>query len=405
MTISPLDEQGKAVDWWFIYKIPKLSLAGGGESASGYEYMYYDRKVGKLQKSAFQLTDGKGALDLTLNAVFKNPSVTTGWILYNDEMPAGADRRDNGALGHTKGVIVFDTASKTGFWMLHSWPKFADPDAAKMPTPAYGQTYLCIAIDLATASALATQMENHQQPQTYLPHLPMTLPKNDPLFRLSQPLDGDDAGDSNSLDYQSRGGLKFKVIAKNRKWNKDFWNDLVGPALGDDMDVETWIRGPIAPTQDSDGVHKTFDIKFIDLRSFGTDWSWPESKDHAKWGITYKNNWVCVGDINRMISQEKRGGGTIAFQDAELWAALKKTDLLIPPHGQTMDQAKALLTATHEEPQPEDAATKKKAAANKTAKTTKTAKKKARTKKKVATAKTTKKKVSAKKPAKTKRKA
>jgi hypothetical protein len=41
--------------------------------------------------------------------------------------------------------------------MLHSWPKFADPDAAKMPTPAYGQTYLCIAIDLATASALATE--------------------------------------------------------------------------------------------------------------------------------------------------------------------------------------------------------------------------------------------------------
>jgi deoxyribonuclease-2 len=112
MAISVLDEQGKAIDWWFIYKIPKLSDASGQESASGYEYMYYDRKVGQLQKSPFQLTDGKGALDLTLNAVFKSPSVTTGWILYNDEMPAGADRRDNGALGHTKGVIVFDTASK-----------------------------------------------------------------------------------------------------------------------------------------------------------------------------------------------------------------------------------------------------------------------------------------------------
>ena len=64
MAISPLDEQGKAVDWWFLYKVPKLSKAGGDESASGYEYMYYDRKVGQLQKSPFQLTDGKGALDL-----------------------------------------------------------------------------------------------------------------------------------------------------------------------------------------------------------------------------------------------------------------------------------------------------------------------------------------------------
>ena len=389
MAISPLDEQGKAVDWWFIYKVPKLSKAGGEQSASGYEYMYYDRKVGRLQKSPYQLTDGKGALDLTLNTAFKNPSATTGWILYNDEMPTGADRRDNGALGHTKGVIVFDTASKTGFWMLHSWPKFADPEATKMPTPAYGQTYLCVAIDMATASQLAVQMATHQQPQTYLPHLPTTLPKNDPLYRLAQPLDPDDAGDSDSADYESRGGLKFKVIAKNRKWNQDFWNDLVGPALGDDMDVETWIRGPIAPTQDSDGIHKTFDIKFIDLRSFGTDWSWPESKDHAKWGITYKNNWICVGDINRMISQEKRGGGTIAFQDPQLWAALKKTDLLLPPPGQTMDQAKALLAATQVDPQADETVPKKTAKTAKTAKKTTTTTKKATSTKKATTKKAT----------------
>lgn len=56
------------------------------------------------------------------------------------------------------------------------------------------------------------------------------------------------------------------MIAKNRKWGKDFWNDLVGPTLKADMDVETWIRGKIPPILDSDGVHKTYDIKFIDLR-------------------------------------------------------------------------------------------------------------------------------------------
>jgi deoxyribonuclease-2 len=106
------------------------------------------------------------------------------------------------------------------------------------------------------------------------------------------------------------------------------------------MDVETWSRGPIAPTLDSDAIHKTFDIKLIDLRPFGTTWTWPDSKDHAKSGLT-------VGDMNRKISQEQRGGGTIAFQDAKLWSELKRTDLIVPPPGHSDAEARAMIKATH----------------------------------------------------------
>lgn len=79
---------------------------------------------------------------------------------------------------------------------------------------------------------------------------------------------------------------------------------------------------PIPPLMDSDGIHKTFDIKYINLGPMGLHWAWPETCDHAKWGITLHNPWVCVGDINRMISQRKRGGGTIAFQNQILWLGL-----------------------------------------------------------------------------------
>jgi hypothetical protein len=48
-----------------------------------------------------------------------------------------------------------------------------------------------------------------------------------------------------------------------------------------------------------------------------------------------------------MVSQEKRGGGTIAFQDDKLWAALSKTDLLVAPPGHTRVEAHALVKATH----------------------------------------------------------
>ena len=350
MNVSALDENGAAVDWWFAYKAPLLAKSTRSASTTGYEYVYYDTKLGKVTRSAHVLGDGKGALDRTLKSLFATPGATTGWILYNDEMPASARGKNNASLGHTKGVIAFDTASKSALWLPHSWPQFTDPGAKVMPTPMYGQTFLCISVDLATASKIAAQMLNEQQPQTYLPRIPATLDKSDPLCRLAQPLNPNVLGNSSVIDLKSRGGLPFKVIAKNRRWGKDFWNDLVGPTLREDMDDETWIRGPIPPVLDSDGIHKTFDIKYIDLNRLGVPWAWPETKDHAKWGITTKSDWICVGDINRMISQQKRGGGTIALQDKALWQALSKTDLLVPPPGHSLIDALGLVRATHQRP-------------------------------------------------------
>lgn len=348
MNISALNEDGNPVDWWFAYKVPQLAQDEKILSATGYEYVYYDPKASSVAKSPYLLNDPgkKGAIDLTLKSVFGNPDDTTGWILYNDEMPASAKRKDTGSFGHTKGVIAFDTATKTAFWLLHSWPKFADPLTTDMPTPIYGQTYLCLSLDLATASKIADQMANHQEPQVYVPRIPASLDKTDPLYLLTQTLNPNAEGDADVIECQSRGGLAFKVIAKNRKWNKDFWNDLVGPTLGADMRDETWIRGKIPPILDSDGIHKTFDVSFVDFRPL-LPWAWPETHDHAKWGITVDSDWVCVGDINRMISQEKRGGGAIAFQEPTLWAVLSKTNLQVRPPGYSGYAAQGLVKATH----------------------------------------------------------
>jgi deoxyribonuclease II len=375
MKISALDESGKPVDWWFIYKVPKLSAGAAQDPATGYEYVYYDSTIDtnpdKLSRrvalSQFRIDQGTGALNLTLDSVFTHPSASTGWILYNDERPSGAgEARDNANLGHTKGVIAFDTSSGTAYWLLHSWPKFADPDASHEPTPEYGQTYFCVSLDIAAASKLAAQMIDHQEPQTYL-NRPAKISANDPLARLMQPIDAKAPGDSDVIDLKSRAGMPFKVIAKNRNWNRDFWNELVGPTLGEDMDDETWIRGKIPPIADSDGVHKTFDIKYINLGALGVHWAWPETHDHAKWGITLHSDWICVGDINRMVSQRKRGGGTIAFQNAVLWKALSQSSFLLAPPGSTRAQAHELISLTHPDPTgkgppPKKAKVKKRAA-------------------------------------------
>ena len=38
--------------------------------------------------------------------------------------------------------------------------------------------------------------------------------------------------------------------------------------------------------------------------------------------ISRAQPYVCVGDINRMQSQRKRGGGTVCFTQPGLWASL-----------------------------------------------------------------------------------
>jgi len=354
MPVFPIDENGQQVDWWFIYKVPLLGGGVQNDAATGYEYVYYDSTIdanpdpaiSKVTKSPYRLDQGQGAMNLTVNSIFNNPADTTGWILYNDEYPESVGHPDNGNLGHTKGVIAFDTASNTAVWLLHSWPKFVDPGAVHAPTPIYGQTYLCLSISIDTARKIAAQMTDHQEPQVYKPRL-AGLPTTDPLSILSQPLNPNPPGASSVLELQTQGGMPFKVIAKNRQWQKDFWNDLVGPTLGADMDVETWIRGPIPPVADSDGIHKTFDVKYINLGPLGAHWAWPETQDHAKWGITTSSDWVCVGDINRMVSQRNLGGGTVAFQCNKLWMALSRTDLMIAPPGFTRTQAHAHVKGTH----------------------------------------------------------
>ena len=86
MTISALDENGNAVDWWFVYKVPEMSGSGPG-SAKGYEYIYYDPNLAKVITSPYLLTVDKGALDVTLDSIFNSTSNTVGWIPITTKSP------------------------------------------------------------------------------------------------------------------------------------------------------------------------------------------------------------------------------------------------------------------------------------------------------------------------------
>jgi deoxyribonuclease-2 len=291
-----------------------------------------------------------GALPNTLDQLYTNPGASTqhlGWFFYNDEDPLTG--KTNGTLGHTKGVLAFDFSSDTAFWLVQSTPKF--PPKGEFSFPETGlpnaQTLLCITLQNADVSkSIANQMYAAQQPNVYLSSpLPSDLVNqpNDPraLVMEGKIVEGNSPVAS-SVPFASKAGVKFTSIAKNRYWGLDFYNDLVGPTLHDDLDVETWTHGTTPPSIDSDKVHTVVDMGGIDLNPLGYDITWPESDDHAKLAISARSeatHFICVGDINFTLSMRKRSGGTVAFKCEPLWESISSVLVDVTTHLKTGSKA------------------------------------------------------------------
>ena len=182
------------------------------------------------------------------------------------------------------------------------------------------------------------------------------------------------------LTFLSKSAKSFRLIAKSGAWFDDFWIDLVGPTLEVDLRIETWRRltkTALLPTknhQDTEDdygkqdfvttyhdrfYHHEFtdigdkeiidEVTHIDLQMLTdeqgnklADYHWPYTKDHAKWAISEvpgdrgkkvdsstlatQLSWVCIADMNRMTSQEKRGGGAICFHEPMLWDGLNEIE-------------------------------------------------------------------------------
>jgi deoxyribonuclease-2 len=312
------DDTGKAVDWWFAYKVPDNLPAATGVTA-GTETLYFDAdKHGLLALSPHPIHSPSGALGATLEALRQSPSA--GWICYNDERPDG--ERDDHRKGHTKGLLAFDKGSDTALWLLHSWPKYASLQGEHDPSLEYGQTFLCVTLpDVATAEAIAAQMLVESEPQVYESRL-AGLDPSSPLAQLATAEGASSKSPPCDLSFVSRAGQDFRYLAKNRHWAADFWIDWVGPSLGVDLAVETWRRGTRPGTEDGDQKHDVEDVLYVDLRPLDVEIEWHYTKDHSKWAVSDTEHWVCVGDINRQVSQEKRGGGAICFQHEGLWTSL-----------------------------------------------------------------------------------
>ena len=324
------NESGKNTDWWFIYKLPK---GVGTKSNPGDKYLYYDEDSKELALSDNKLDGKKGALYATLDQVFNSKSKDQGYIIYNDEDPD--EEGDQHSKGHCKGILCFNKKEDSAMILLHSVPRFPDKGELLLPKDEfiYGQTFLCITLsDFSVAEDIAKQMLTQQNPEINKDEssLPKSLDDDSPLAKLYNQKGIKESKKPSTVTFKSKGGKAFKLVAKSKAWNDDFWLDLIGPELDADMDVETWRRGQVNPSKEKGQDEDIQDVMEIDLTDLGLKgYKWKYTKDHSKWGVSTKESakkgkWVCIADINRMISQRKRGGGGICFKEPQLWDSLSK---------------------------------------------------------------------------------
>jgi len=99
------DEKGSAVDWFTVYKLPRLSdntVSPWIQDGSGYAYMTEKNQTWSLSKMS--ITNSTSMPGITLDSFYKatfNNSTKLGYILYNDQF----GNKSLASRAHAKGII------------------------------------------------------------------------------------------------------------------------------------------------------------------------------------------------------------------------------------------------------------------------------------------------------------
>lgn len=343
--ISCYNDQGEAVDWFYLYKLPHVDREFPND---GQSYLLMDKGSEGWTDGNVLVNDSTGALGRTVGQLYeqgKNADIA--YILYNDQRPPEEGERGFGFLsnrgGHTKGVVLLDKTQ--GYWLVHSTPHF--PPVKEIGQYSYpgsgvqnGQNFICVTYPLERFQAIAEQLQINQ-PNVYDCGVPASLASLVPaLADVCNNSQGQMAysnlphpqpASNRSVSLTSLGGTEFISFAKGRSFNNDLYHSWVAPSLQSDLLVQFWIRSVgILPSDCSQGW-KVLDIQLI---SPGGRITFKASNDHSKWAVSTTGGgldgaagWVCVGDINRNEAEEKRGGGTVCLQDATVWKAYRTAAL------------------------------------------------------------------------------
>ncbi|XP_039635423.1 deoxyribonuclease-2-beta-like isoform X2 [Perca fluviatilis] len=329
------DNNNGEVDWYIMYKAPKLNNIG----TKGLEYIYIDPKGKKTSKDHNKLINNtNGVLANTLRPLFK-PTTSMpadfGFISYSDQPPDGKGVPDK--FGHSKGLVMMDKA-KTGVWLLHSVPKFPfKRDNNFYPTSGsvYAQTFICVTFNYNQFNKIGQHLLNISA-YPFDHHIPTDFYNE--LKEAANKSSGNRIPGEIIQHLTSAGGTQFRSFAKKlykeeRPQQGIYEGDLyltIAKEYNTDVKVQTWPCNQDKPYCEQNQP-QVINIKSVkaDLGNGEVKWEveWKAGNDHAKWCVAKDNNnhLICIADVNRALKQYTRPGGALCFnhqQVSELFKGL-----------------------------------------------------------------------------------
>ncbi|XP_019570801.2 deoxyribonuclease-2-beta isoform X1 [Rhinolophus sinicus] len=323
-TISCRNEEGKAVDWFTFYKLPKYQDKESGKI--GLEYLYLDSTTRSWRRSKQLMNSTKSVLGRTLEQLYQayaSKNNSTAYLMYNDGIPKSLNYSRK--YGHAKGLLLWNKVQ--GFWLIHSIPHFPPIPEEGYEYPSsgiqYGQTGICVTFKYNQYEAIDSQLLVCN-PNIYSCSIPTTFHQElTHIPKLCARSSSSNIPRRHLTTLQSAQGQKFLHFAKSKSFPDDISAAWMAQQLKTHLLAETWQRNkPVLPSNCSLPYH-VYNIKAIKIS--GQSY-FSSSKDHAKWCISKKgarNRWTCIGDLNRSPHQAFRSGGFICTQNQHIYQAFQ----------------------------------------------------------------------------------
>ena len=291
---------------WVISKIPKLKDSDNKLIKEGRSYLYYDsNQYGSFLHSDKSIDSPTNAVSYTLSQIYDSAG-NVGYAIYSDEPPG---KKVFGYYAHSKGTVGYDSTS--GFWLVHSVPKFPPKKEESHYYPKSGrdngQSMLCMSLPLSEINSVGRQLQttgphfySFSMPNSLKDTLPnlydATLSKKQIHYPIRVP-------SSRIATLKSKGGMEFTSFAKSKTFVKDLYAGLVSPSLKKSLLAETWIRtDKVNICCEPEETHCQYNVYNVNYLKFNKEVSYKETKDHSKWAVALDKSTLCIGDINRMVS-------------------------------------------------------------------------------------------------------
>ncbi|XP_033878301.1 deoxyribonuclease-2-alpha-like isoform X2 [Acipenser ruthenus] len=263
--VSCKNEKGASVDWFILYKLPN------DKKGSGLKYLYMDESSNGWIFGKNNINDSGSAVAQTLEPLFKYVERKTegfGYLLYNDQPPT--NKVPASSFGHSK-------AKQLQYIHIFSF-------------------------DYAIPQTFPLDLQCVAQRTCY--------PKKAPWDR--------------KLEMTSLAGSTFVSFAKYARYGDDLYSGLLVEPLGDDLLAKGWGRLHNPLPSNCSVKHNVYNVKSVKLPVIPP---FNITSDHSKWCVTMGKKtgiWTCIADMNREISQMRRGGGAVCTSNTAVWKAFSK---------------------------------------------------------------------------------